>query len=324
VIVLVTGPPGSGKSFFAVRQLGEALNTGKSVATNVQLSPHTPELVARANKVRYLRPGRVAQTQARVARATYVAHDVHELFRVRLRGEGEGRGVMVLDEAHVWLNSRAWSADDRHAIVTFFTQHRKLGWDVYLIVQDAEMIDKQVRVLVEYQVHLRNLRRARLFGLIPFSPVNLFLAIWTWHGMRGKPVKRKPYLLNWARKLYDTKQIHGQAGDDDAGVVWLPMEAPAAAAGAGASATVPGAAGAASEQPHVTGAPSPYVDVVSSANDAEAVPSDVPGRRAIGPAVLALVGEQRAEEGTGSRAVSPHVAHLPAAPNGRQGQAERP
>jgi hypothetical protein len=178
-------------------------------------------------------------------RALYVAPELGELFSLRLRGRGEGRGVMVLDEAHYWLNARNWGADDREAIVTFFTQHRKLGWDVYLIVQDAEMIDKQVRRLIEFHVELKNLRRVKVcLGLLPLSPVNLFLANWWWHGMRHvKPVKRELNRLTWQRRLYDTTQLHhGIEQDGDADALWLPRQpddAGALAASASESAGAP-------------------------------------------------------------------------------------
>ncbi|MFN8131542.1 MAG: zonular occludens toxin domain-containing protein [Solirubrobacteraceae bacterium] len=59
-----------------------------------------------------------------------MSHDLQELFRVRMPGRREGRGVMVLDEAHNWMNSRLWKDTDRLELVRFFSQHRKLGWDV--------------------------------------------------------------------------------------------------------------------------------------------------------------------------------------------------
>jgi hypothetical protein len=114
-----------------------------------------------------------------------------------------------------------------------------LGWDVLLIAQDAEMIDKQVRALAEYQVHLRNLKRARwpIIGL-PLTPgVNLFVALWTWHGTHAAVVKREVFPLSWPKQLYDTAQtMHGLDGaDPDA--IWLPRPArPDADASAAAAA----------------------------------------------------------------------------------------
>ena len=130
---------------------------------------------------------------------------------------------MVLDEAHNWMNARSWSAGDRDEIVRFFTQHRKLGWNVLLIAQDAEMLDKQVRRNFEYHIHLRNLRKARFWGL-PLSPVNLFLAITTWHAATRVVIKREVFPLSWRKGLYDTNAtfggLVGTGAADDA--LWLP------------------------------------------------------------------------------------------------------
>jgi hypothetical protein len=248
VIVLVTGPPGAGKSFYAVRKLGEAMEAGKFVGTNVELARDFAWTSAGSNPIRRLIPGRRAARARNLAARTWVADDLAELFRLRLPGRKEGRGVMVLDEASGWLNARNWSAKDRADVIRFFSQHRKLGWDVYLIVQDAEMLDKQVRALFEYHVHLRNLRRVKLLGL-PILPVNLFLALWTWHGMPTRAVvKREVFRLSWHRKLYDTFEIvNDLAADGAADTITLPIAPELRAAirrtGAGALATGVPAAG---------------------------------------------------------------------------------
>jgi zona occludens toxin len=222
MIVMVTGPPGNGKSYYALRKLAEALDKGKPVATNVEMAPDFARTIARSNPVRRLL-GRSAASAERIDRQAYHSDTLTELFKLRLRGKGEGRGVMVLDEAHGWLNARDWSGKDRGELVRFFSQHRKLGWDVYLIVQDAEMIDRQVRALIEYHVHLRNLKRAKVPMLgIPFAPVNMFLALWTWHGTQRSVVRREVFRLGWQKRLYDTHQTHHGVGEDDESAVWLP------------------------------------------------------------------------------------------------------
>ena len=38
----------------------------------------------------------------------------------------------------------------------FFSQHRKLGYRVILVAQFSEMIDKQIRALIEYEYIHRN------------------------------------------------------------------------------------------------------------------------------------------------------------------------
>lgn len=223
MIVLVTGPPGNGKSFYAIRKVAQALEDGKIVASNVQLREDWVEFLAKRNVVRHLKPGATRRFRKTAASRYHYSEDLDELFRLRLRGSGESRGVMVLDEAHNWMNARAWTADDRQTIVRFASQHRKLGWDVYVLAQQAEMLDKQVRNLFEYHVQLRNLRRARYLG-IPISPINLFLGVWLWHSAQRVVLKREVFRLSYHKKLYDTYQLsHGLVGDD-AAAIWLPSD----------------------------------------------------------------------------------------------------
>jgi hypothetical protein len=234
VIALVVGAPGAGKSYYCVSEILDALEAGKYVATNVELMPGWALAMAKSNFLRRLVPGRVRKTAADYERRLHVTHDLDELFRLRLQPCGscggckrgarcskEGRGRMILDEAHNWMNSRNWRDGDRDVIVRFFTQHRKLGWDVYLISQDENNLDRQVRTLYEYLVKLRNLRRYKVLG-IPIVPFNFFLAIWTWNDRSGSIVKRQGRRLRRKiARLYDTMATsHGL--DDDVDTIMFP------------------------------------------------------------------------------------------------------
>lgn len=231
MIALVTGPPGSGKSYYAVRKAADSLEKGKFVITNVPMVPDWHERVADRHPLRWMLPGRRSALKARWrGRVLHIGDDFSQLRKVRLKGAGEGRGVVVLDEAHVWMNSRLWRDDDRLDIVNWFSQHRKLGFDVYLITQDANNIDRQVRALFEYHVHLRNLKKMKVAG-VPVSPMNLFLAIWKWHAAKGAVVKREAYRLNWTKGLYDTMGMYGENARTPDDVLWLPRGAPASTNG---------------------------------------------------------------------------------------------
>lgn len=219
---LVVGAPGAGKSYYAVRAISQGLQAGKVVATNVALHPDAEARIAGANPVRYLIPGRRRRLAERYAASLFVGEDLRELFALRLHGQGEGRGLMVLDEAHNWMNARAWRDQDRMEIVRFFTQHRKLGWDVLLITQDELNIDRQVRSLFEYIVRLRNLRNAKVLG-IPVVPFNLFLAVWAWNATSAAVVKREAYRLHKpTARLYDTMALSHGLDDAPQDAVWLP------------------------------------------------------------------------------------------------------
>src|ERR1044072_5181264 len=90
-------------------------------------------------------------------------HSLEELMKVRVRPEPpfavpnrrgkmvvkEGCCVVILDEAHRWMNARSWSQQGREDILEWFALARKRGFEVYLIAQRAENLDVQVRELFE-------------------------------------------------------------------------------------------------------------------------------------------------------------------------------
>jgi hypothetical protein len=233
VIAVVTGPPGAGKTYYTVRTIAQAVLEGRYVATNVRLAEDWPERIIGGHIARFSPRRRRRLLEAWRRRVIYV-ESVGELARVRLGTKGweknlEGRGVVVFDEAGEALDSRAWNEDKerRKADNRFFRQHRKLGWDVYLVAQEADQIDNRTRGLAEYEVQLRNLRRWKLWGLFPLAPCNVFLALWRWHGASGTLMKREWFLLSKRTAgLYDTHQMVQDVGDDD-GLIWLPLEPPA-------------------------------------------------------------------------------------------------
>lgn len=227
MIVLWTGAPGSGKSYSAVQLIVDALESGKAVATNVDLVDGWALRAAKGNPLRRCVPGRCARVAAEWEARTLVSADLDELFRVRVHSRKEGSLRLVLDEAHNWVNSRTWDSDGgeggktaavsrRLRVVRYFSQHRKHRADVYLITQSAESIDAQIRRLFEFHVTLRNLRRFRFCG-VPVVPFNCFLAIWRWNDP-GKSVTRRQLFRLRRRyaRLYDTLAVsHGEELERD-------------------------------------------------------------------------------------------------------------
>lgn len=72
-------------------------------------------------------------------------------------------GLMVLDELGSWLNARTHGSPERMAFIDFIIHARKKRWHVFFIVQDLEMIDRQVRSgLVEYSVRLVRADKLRI------------------------------------------------------------------------------------------------------------------------------------------------------------------
>lgn len=147
-VYIVTGKLGGGKSLVVVSRLLEHyLARRKPVATNIDLWPWN-----------YFRSGIPAEL-VRLPDFPTVA-DLEAIGRVH-DGRDEGKnGAVALDECGVLLNAREWGDKGRQALIDWLLHSRKLGWDVYLIVQSLELLDKQVRsALSEYWVICRRLDR---------------------------------------------------------------------------------------------------------------------------------------------------------------------
>lgn len=272
MITAVTGNPGSGKSFTTVKLITDALDAGKLVASNAHLKPNWERIIARRPLLRRIVPGRVARLAERNSENYYPLETIDDLLRIVLEG-GDVRevGVAVLDEAHEWLNNRAWrermeraaakyankhgvtigeaknylAAEGGDDVTNWFAIHRHLGWEqVYLVTQHFDSIDKQVRDRVEFQMNLRNLKNAKIAG-VPLVPVNFFQATTVWLGgpkTKMHVASRRYYGLDDRKRLYDThgrRHKHLRDLGDDAIVLPRRRQAPAAAA--------PGSPGAAAE-----------------------------------------------------------------------------
>jgi hypothetical protein len=246
-IYLRTGKPGHGKSYGAVRLIAQFLEKGLYVASNIELEDGWEYELARRPLGRRFRRRRVEGAAQRFRDHYYVTQSLDEFGRLRLppcgecggckkgrRCRREGRGVMVLDEAHNWLNARTWDADEsgettsraqavqkRQNVNRLFSQHRKLGWHMYLIAQDESDIDKQVRNKFEYHTHLKNMKRWRPYG-IPLFPFNYFIEITTWHDARQTRLGVRTYFLDKkVANLFDTMATSHGLSYDDANIIRL-------------------------------------------------------------------------------------------------------
>lgn len=201
----VVGKLGTGKTKFAVYQARNALLEGRRVASNVDLKPW---LMNKYRKRTYIR-----------------LPDKPTAFDLDAIGHGnpdsydeDKNGVLILDELGTWLNTRSFQDKGRAAVIDWMIHARKLGWDVYLIVQDEGMIDKQVReALIEYQCRCMNLSKVKL----PFvgGILGLFKKQWgylpkmhtvtarTGYGQNAIIAEKWLYRGTELHECYDTRQI---------------------------------------------------------------------------------------------------------------------
>jgi len=212
------GTPGSGKSAAAVAQAIYHLKRGGVVAANFKLVDGWAETVSANHPLsRLSRSYRTKLAHSLYNRFYYVdSLEAIKSLNPRMLATGilkddgtysEGVGLLILDECQLIFNSRKW--EKNFAWIEFFTQHRKLGWDVLMIAHTIDMIDSQIRPLCEYESRFRNLQKVRIpvVGL-PVSPIPAFLVITRYAGLGAGASavhSRKLYKLPiWAAKLYDT------------------------------------------------------------------------------------------------------------------------
>lgn len=214
------GTPGSGKSAVIVADLADFLLSGGWVATNFTLVPDWLDILCstsfRYQHYKFFNLDRDIYRKSLFDRCWRIGtpdtvSTLGDLMRSTIptgKRIREGMGRLYLDEAQLLFNSRDWTKNK--GFIEFFTQHRKLGWDVFLVTHTLDMIDKQIRGLIEYETRFRNLQKVKAFGFIPLSFKPRFLAITRYAGISagaGNIAKRRFYTLGPYKDLYDTFEV---------------------------------------------------------------------------------------------------------------------
>ncbi len=103
----------------------------------------------------------------------------------------ENQTILVIDECQELFNSRSWNRSDRLEWCSFFRQHRKYGYDVYLISQDDKVIDKQIRSILQYEWEHRCVNNYKFLGRIMgfLAGGKLFVWVKRMYGIKGKEAK---------------------------------------------------------------------------------------------------------------------------------------
>jgi hypothetical protein len=151
-VYIVTGKLGNGKSLVSVGRIRDALRAGRRVATNLDIN--LLNMFGRhARNIELLRiPDKPT---------------IHDLNMIGKGYSGpydeDAFGLLVLDECGTWFNSRNWQDKTRKEVNDWFLHARKLGWHVYIIIQDIQMLDSQARDAIgELLVICRRLDKLRI------------------------------------------------------------------------------------------------------------------------------------------------------------------
>lgn len=205
----VEGKLGTGKTKFCVWRAQQALLQGRKVASNVDLNTH---LLTPLKRTTYLRlPDKPSSADLMA-----IGHGNPDSY------DEDKNGVLILDELGSWLNARAFQDKDRLPVIDWLIHARKYGWDVYLIVQDAGMIDKQVReALVEYQCKCMRLDKVKVpvvggilslfHNRLGYLPRMHMVAARVGQGANAIVAERWMYRGTDLHAAYDTRQVFSSA-----------------------------------------------------------------------------------------------------------------
>lgn len=153
MIYLYSGSPGSGKSLHAVSDILVNLKRDWPVIANFPINGHVtkhPEM---------FRYGDNEQVTPQILQ------EASKIYWSAIGGRvQEERYLVVLDECQLIFNARDWRGNK--SWISFFTQHRKMGFRIILIAQNKDMLDKQIRPLIEYEYRHRKMTNAGFAGSV--------------------------------------------------------------------------------------------------------------------------------------------------------------
>lgn len=167
-VYIVTGKLGNGKTLVSVGRIRDAIRAGCKVATNLDLDLKAM-FHRHAKNINVMRiPDKPSIDDLNAIGKGYDGKDYDE----------SKFGVLVLDECGTWFNSRNWQDKTRKDVNDWFLHARKLGWHVYIIIQDISMLDSQARDAIgELLVTCKRLDKLRVPFIAPifkmFTGVNL-------------------------------------------------------------------------------------------------------------------------------------------------------
>jgi zona occludens toxin (predicted ATPase) len=198
---MYTGTPGSGKSLHAAQEILDASLRGQQVIANFPVKPTKKQL--RTGKLPlYWDNGDIS-----VKRLVQYAKKSHK------KGK-EGQTLLIIDECSILFNCRAFNAAGRNEWIKFFSQHRKYGYNIIMITQWDRLIDRQIRMMAEFNVVHRKVNHFHVIGLLlTLFRIKLFCYIDVWYG--AKEVSGKRFFLGKRKlyKMYDSyAEFHVYAG----------------------------------------------------------------------------------------------------------------
>jgi hypothetical protein len=232
-IFIINGFPGAGKGIIAMGRMTDYVRAGRHVATNMDINVR-----------------RMAGRNSKKCRVTRIPDypcwaDFDNLPCPNHTHDDSKNGGIFLDESVLFLNSHDYRDKTiRPGLLKFLIMSRHLRWDVYLLIQDPESLDGQVRrACGEHHVYCMRTDRlpipyigwliSILFGqLIPIPKIHIgtvrygrgasstFQELWTYRGPQFYMMYDTHQKFDPDFNSYQYNKVGGWAGN--AGHCYLP------------------------------------------------------------------------------------------------------
>lgn len=200
MVILYTGTPGSGKSYHATDVVHRRTKRGINVIANFSVKLPEPQ----ADRFYYLPTSAIT--------VDYLI----EFSKVKHEKNKESQTVLFIDEASVLFNSRDFGRGDRMKWITFFAQHRKLGYDIILITQMDRSLDRQIRGVIEYQYIHRKLKNFGFKGfIIKLLTHKQFVCIHQWYTIKERLGAEYFRIKKKIADSYDTFSLFDDSDNDN-------------------------------------------------------------------------------------------------------------
>lgn len=178
-----SGTPGSGKSLHLARDCMDYLYSGRTVICNFVCNTKTLNSEAGGLLGKIFR-GRMSYGKYIYKANNEITVEYLVSYALKYHKKGiENQSLIALDECHILFNSRDWNMGDRNKWILFFTEHRKLGYNIILVAPNIRMIDKQIRGVFENEVVHRCINQYKFLWLLPGKS---FVAVTKWIGLKIK------------------------------------------------------------------------------------------------------------------------------------------
>ncbi len=194
MIRLYSGTPGSGKSLHNARDIINRSRFGRPVIGNFE-----------CDLTKYPKAQYTYKPNHEITPDFLISYSRSYFAGKKIQ---EGALLLVLDECQLLFNARDWQQKGRNEWLSFFTQHRKLGYDITLIAQNDLMIDRQIRSLVEYEYIHRKMSNYGIGGKILSLVLggNTFVAVQMWYPLK---LKVGSELFHARKSLYSIYDSYG-------------------------------------------------------------------------------------------------------------------